>query len=288
MITTLTEEQQKRITDERKRYFDLATYTDPADRPKAEMAVRELAEIAGVKINHVVWVNSPEEGQRRCEEAWSEFRSTLDSTLYSTLDSTLYSTLYSTLRSTLRSTLDSTLYSTLYSTLDSTLYSTPLDTGWLAFFAVPRDILGIVYAKEEVRKLDLWIQMLESCFAAWIVPGTAILCERPETVEIKDGNLVGLAWRTADVLPDLREGVLRLLAGINPISVVSAYGGGPHRFADPVLNLRVHAVWLGNGLWCARWCPTTLDGKDLSFADGDKQCCPWTVVDPRPYAKEAE
>jgi hypothetical protein len=27
------------------------------------------------------------------------------------------------------------------------------------------------------------------------VPGTAILCERPATVEIVDGKLVGLTWR---------------------------------------------------------------------------------------------
>jgi hypothetical protein len=47
------------------------------------------------------------------------------------------------------------------------------------------------------RKLDLWIATLESCFAVWIVPGTVILCERPATVEIKGGRLVGLTWRSS-------------------------------------------------------------------------------------------
>lgn len=61
-VETLTAEQQAALAAYRKHYFDLATRTDPADRPKAETAVRDLAEIGGVRIRHVLWVNSPKEG----------------------------------------------------------------------------------------------------------------------------------------------------------------------------------------------------------------------------------
>lgn len=73
----LTTEQEAAVVAERKRYFDLATSTAPADRPKAEAAVRELADIAGVKINRVVWVNSPQEGKAAYDAAWASLRGSL-------------------------------------------------------------------------------------------------------------------------------------------------------------------------------------------------------------------
>jgi hypothetical protein len=40
-----------------------------------------------------------------------------------------------------------------------------------------------------------WLQELqESCFAAWLVPGTLILCERPTTVELADGMVKEMTW----------------------------------------------------------------------------------------------
>ena len=151
-ITKLTEQQDAQIAAERKRYFDLATSTTPADRQKAEAAVCELADLAGVKINRVVWVNNPENGKREHDAAWDS----------------LWASLWDSLR----------------------------DTEWMSFYAVPHDILGVKYAEDAQRKLDLWVATLHSCFAVWIVPGTAILCERPATVEIRGGKLVGLTWRT--------------------------------------------------------------------------------------------
>ena len=162
-ISKLTDEQTAALAAHRKRYFDLATCTDPADRPKAEAAVRELAEIAGVKINRVVWVNSPEDGARTYEAERASLRASLGASL----------------RASLRDSRG--------------------DTVWLSCYTYPRDCLGVVYAQEASRKLDLWITTLESCFAVWIVPGAAILCERPATVEIVDGRLVGLTWRKEEV-----------------------------------------------------------------------------------------
>jgi hypothetical protein len=150
-ITELTDEQKVALVAHRKRYFDLATTTEPADRPKAEAAVRALAEIAGVKVNRVVWVSNPHDGKRAYDKEWNSLWASLGASLG--------------------------------------------DTGWMAFYAAPRDLLGVVYAQDASHKLDLWIATLESCFALWLVPGVAILCERPATVEIVDDRLVGMTWR---------------------------------------------------------------------------------------------
>jgi hypothetical protein len=210
-IEKLTPEQEAKIAAERKRYCDLATSTAPADRKKAETAVRELADIAGVQINRVVWVNSPKEGRREHDAAWSSLMdslrdslgASLRASLWDSLSASLSASLRDALRDSLRDALSASLWdslwdslrASLWDSLRASLWDSLWDTGWLAFYAIPRDILGVEYAKDAQRKLDLWIATLESCFAVWIVPGTAILCERPATVEIVDGKLVGLTWR---------------------------------------------------------------------------------------------
>jgi hypothetical protein len=234
-IEKLTPEQEAKIAAERKRYCDLATSTSPADRKKAETAVRELADIAGVQINRVVWVNSPEEGRREHDAAWDSLWDSLGASLSASLSASLWdslrdslraslwdsmgvslsaslrdslgaslrASLWASLRASLRDSLRDSLWdslgaslgASLWDSLGASLWDSLWDTGWLAFYAIPRDIIGVEYAKDAQRKLDLWIATLESCFAMWIVPGTAILCERPATVEIVDGKLVGLTWR---------------------------------------------------------------------------------------------
>jgi hypothetical protein len=170
-ITELTDEQKVALVAHRKRYFDLATTTEPADRPKAEAAVRALAELAGVKVNRVVWVSNPHDGKRTYDKEWDSLGASLGDSLWASL----------------RASLGASLWDSLGASLG--------DTGWMAFYAAPRDLLGVVYAQDASHKLDLWIATLESCFALWLVPGVAILCERPATVEIVDDRLVGMTWR---------------------------------------------------------------------------------------------
>jgi hypothetical protein len=183
MITELTTEQQAALVAHRQRYFDLAICTDPADRPRAEKAARVLAAIAGVKIDSVVWVSSPDEGKA----AYERISASLGASLWDSLDDSLEYSLGASLR-------DSLEYS-LWDLLDDSLDDSLRDTGWLAFYDFCRS-LGVVYDPVEAIKLDLWIDIMESCFAVWIVPGQIILCERPAAVEIVEGKLVGLTWRS--------------------------------------------------------------------------------------------
>jgi hypothetical protein len=207
MITELTSEQQAALVAHRQRYFDLATCTDPTDRPKAEAAARALAEIAGVKVGAVVWVNNPEEGKAEYDRALASLQASLRDSLRYNLEASLWASLRDSLRYNLEASLQvslgaslgdslgASLGDSLWASLRASFWASLQDTDWLACYAFGRT-LGIAYDPAQSGKLDLWIAALESCFAVWIVPGAIILCERPETVKVVRGNLVGITWRT--------------------------------------------------------------------------------------------
>ena len=163
MIEKLTDEQKEKITEYRERYFAQATNTEPADRLSAETSVRLMAKIGGVKINEFRWVLSPEEGKE------------------------LYNSLSDSLWASLRDSLRASLWASLWASLRA--------SGWLAYYTYAVDVLGISIPDEHLNILRLHNEIAKSCFALWIVPGCAILCERPASVEIVDGKLIGIEWR---------------------------------------------------------------------------------------------
>jgi hypothetical protein len=98
----------------------------------------------------------------------------------------------SSLRSSLESSLESSLRSSLRSSLESSLW----DSGWLCYYVYAREVGGVEYDPKFNALLDLHCEIAASCFALWIVPGAVILCERPAAVEVTDGRLVGITWRS--------------------------------------------------------------------------------------------
>ena len=69
------------------------------------------------------------------------------------------------------------------------------DTGWLAYYSYAVEELGIKIDEKARELLYLHNEIAASCFAIWIVPGALILCERPSSVEVRDGKLVDIEWR---------------------------------------------------------------------------------------------
>jgi hypothetical protein len=65
----------------------------------------------------------------------------------------------------------------------------------MAFYSYCVENIDCDYDTEAIEKLRLHQEISRSCFAIWIVPGAAILCERPANVDIVDGKLVGIEWR---------------------------------------------------------------------------------------------
>jgi len=183
MITALTPEQTAKIAEYRERYFAQATSTKPADRPRADAAARRLAEIGGVNVAHVVWVASPADGAAEYGRAWAS------------LWASLRDSLWASLRDSLRASLGASLRDSLWDSLGDSLGASLWDSGWLAYYSYGVEFLGVSCGDRERELLGLHNEIAASCFALWIVPGMVILCERPATVEVVDGRLVGLTWR---------------------------------------------------------------------------------------------
>jgi hypothetical protein len=211
MITELTDQQLAAIEEYRDRYFRQATLTEPADRDRAEKAALRLAEIGGVKLNRIEWRNSPEE----CASLFVSLRDSFRDSLLDSIDSSLMASLRASLRASFKNSLFGSLMDSLldsiwdslgdslraslgYSLKDSlwdSFTDSLWDTGLIAFYTYVVEQLGVEISDANRELLGLHNEIAASCFAVWILPGTAILCERPERVEIEDGKLVGIAWR---------------------------------------------------------------------------------------------
>jgi hypothetical protein len=147
------------IAKERAAAFAAATCTDPADRPRAEAAARELLALAGHKDMAVVWVNTPQEG------------------------------------ASLGASLRASLGESLWASLGDSLWASLWDAGWVTYYRVG-PAMGVKYKMRDARTLYLYHEILQSCFAVWATPSKIILCERPKAVNVKAGKLVGLTFRS--------------------------------------------------------------------------------------------
>jgi len=210
MITQLTPDQESKITEYRDHYFAQATSTEPADRPRAEQAAIRMAEIAGVKINEVIWCKNPDDGYQQYDKLRASLsdsiRASLSDSIRASLSDSLRDSLWASLRASLWASLSDSLWASLWASLraslsdslrdslSDSLWASLRDTGWLAYYSCAVDVLGVEMDDKNRELLDLHNEIAASCFAVWIVPGTAILCERPTSVKIIDGKLVDLKF----------------------------------------------------------------------------------------------
>jgi len=246
MISRLTDETQLKIREYRDRYFRQATCTDPADRSRAESAARRIAEISGVKISNIQWIDSPYAWESLRESLgeslraslsdslmdslraslsdslwaslsdslWASLRASLSDSLMDSLRASLSDSLWASLWDSLGDSLRDSLWASLWASLSDSLSNSLRDSlraslrdslgaslwdsGWLALYTYAVEQLGVEILdknSENLKILKLHNELAASCFALWIVPDTAILCERPESVELDNGRLVGVTWR---------------------------------------------------------------------------------------------
>jgi len=202
MISRLTDETQLKIEEYRDLYFRQATCTDPADRSRAESAARRIAEISGVKISNIQWIDSPYAWASLRDSLWDSLRASLSDSpvesLMESLGASLWESLSDSLMDSLGASLSESLMESLMDSLWASLWDSLWDSGWLALYTYAVEQLGVEILdknSENLKILKLHNELAASCFALWIVPDTAILCERPESVELDNGRLVGVTWR---------------------------------------------------------------------------------------------
>ena len=210
-LTSLTPGQEQSLRAHRDHWFAIATSTEPADRPRAEEAARELAALGGVTINRVIWVNSPEAGARIYREQMRKslsdsLRASLSDSLRASLWNSLWNSLWDSLRDSLSASLRDSLCDSLCASLSASLRDSLCASLWdslcaslraspLVAFYTFGEQLGVQYEPDAQCKLALTVQLLQSCCVCWIGLGFVVLCERPASVEVQDGKLVGLTWR---------------------------------------------------------------------------------------------
>jgi hypothetical protein len=243
MLKKLTPEQEILFAKHRDEVFAKATSTAPADRPTAEAAARRLAELGGVKVQDVVWVLDPMQGNQEYKQGWAllqgplwvslkgslqdslldSLRGSLEDSLWTSLEGSLWNSLWKSLQGSLEDSLwdslwsslqaslwsflwdslwkslqgsmEGSLWASLWNSLHVSLWNSLRDAGRTTFYRFCGELVG--YSPECQEKLQLYQQLLDSCFACWVLPGKIILCERPAAVDVQDGKLIGVTWRTA-------------------------------------------------------------------------------------------
>lgn len=215
----LTKKQEKQIAKYREKYWRQAISTKPADRIRAEKAAKEFAEIGNVKIDKVVWVMSPEAGKEvynvACDSLesfskdlfWDSLWTPTIGSFCDSISSSIHNSFKDSLRELLIESLSDSLIDSLWNSLSNQLrtllsdsledsvMALPKDSWWLAYYSYAVEILKIKCSTKNQNLLRIYNELAASCSAVWIALDQIIICERPETVKIKDGDLVNLTWR---------------------------------------------------------------------------------------------
>jgi hypothetical protein len=201
MIIELTPEQNAKVTEYYNRYFDQAISTEPSDHNSAEKAAKLLVKLGGVEVSQVVWISSPQERWNVVVGEPGSFKGFLKKPFASQIEyyfeKSLQSSLKRPLPGVLREDIRDWLWAHLWNfdkDLNESFYSSLWDTAFVAFYTFCFSELGVRSEKMAEKALYLMNDLLISCFAFWVIPGTIILCERPKSFEVRDGTCVGIKW----------------------------------------------------------------------------------------------
>jgi hypothetical protein len=146
IIESLTQEQKDRFPEFVKKWTDIGLSTRPADRQKAEQAVKNLYKLAELKEPKIFWLSDPLKGSQASMAFYlsievlktidfnqfkdvknsavdSAVNSAVDSAVYSAVDSAVSSAVDSAVDSAVSSAVDSAVSSAVYSAVSSAVYS---------------------------------------------------------------------------------------------------------------------------------------------------------------------
>ena len=117
----------------------------------------------------------------------------LSVSLRDSLQNSLWYSLWRSLEGSLRDSLDYLRRGSLWDLLRDSIWDSLRTSPGVALYLGGK-IVGATYSDTDTRYLAALAEVLASCFAIWIGPGWAILCDRPTSIEIVDGRLVGMEW----------------------------------------------------------------------------------------------
>ena len=163
MIDSLTPEQTAKFGQYVKYWTEVGLCTKPADRPRAEAAIKWMYKAANLAEPKIVWSGSP---KAMYQEKGRQFKSDLKKEIDSDMSSTVYG---------------------------------QHEAYWLAFYRFFRDEVGLV--KETEPLLGLW-ELSESCGWILPFEGICFAAERPCTLKLDENNRLHCETGPACAFPD--------------------------------------------------------------------------------------
>ena len=157
-IDTLTPEQIGRFGEFIERWTAIGLSTAPADRPRAEAAVAQMYEIAGLKPPQVVWCGSPlsmaltREIVLKHPELLKDVRASVRASVWASVGASV------------RAGVGASVGDSIWESVGASVGGQH-EAGWLAFYRYFHDALGL---REETQRLDgLW-EFAQA--AGWAIP----------------------------------------------------------------------------------------------------------------------
>jgi len=215
----LTKEQEAQIPIYKKKWFDIGSSCEPADRKTAEEAISKMYKIIGKDCPKFIWVESPAVGclvlhkmkkksslgdslgdslrdslwDSLRDSLWDSLRDSLGDSLEGSLRDSLGGSLWGSLRDSLwgslRDSLGDSLGDSLWGSLRNSLWGS-LEGSlrgqecayWVCFYQYCSEIVNVKYREQDQENLNVWDSLVKSM--GWWFPyeGTCICCERPKTI----------------------------------------------------------------------------------------------------------
>ena len=165
MITELTDAQRAKFPDYIQEWIGHGTCTLPADRPRAEDAIRSIYRVGGKKDpEQIVWCESPL-SMALTKHGWDSVRSSVGDSVW-----------------------DSVLASVLASVGDSVgnSYSGALYASWGAFISFFRDIM--LWEDACLEKFSIDEDLMKSCGWVWWHSNILAISDRPAIINRDDAG----------------------------------------------------------------------------------------------------
>ena len=183
-IMELTKEQKDSMHLFAKKYIEKGLSTEPSNKKLAEHSITEIYKLIDRKKPKFIWVGSPFSANvvinvlKRLKFKNSAVRSAV----YSAVDSAVSSAVSSAVDSAVRSA-DSKL------DFNSNYFGGNLWSAWVSFYKFFEESKLVKYNEFDSMRLNLFSDIVDSC--GWWYPfeNICIVCDRPEIINIEDGQL---------------------------------------------------------------------------------------------------